>query len=170
MIRPRGGDFTYSDFEFETMVASLIAFWDAGADGFVFRILTADGLIDEERNKRLLALAGAKPCTFHRAFDGVGDKNAGLEVLVRVGFAGVLTSGIGGGGAVDGKKMLRELVGRADGRIEVIPGGGVRSANLGGLVDCVGARWWHASAVVEGEEASEEELRALRALLNEKLL
>lgn len=169
MIRPRGGGFAYTDAELEIMEHDLQRFEEHGADGFVFGILNAEGEIDGERCERLLAKANGKPCTFHRAFDEIAPSSmlAQLEVLVALGFTSVLTSG-GAPNAVEGKAMLRTLVEGAKGRISVIVGGGVRSANLSDLRGYVGAEWWHSSAVVDGGEvASEGEIRALGEVLRE---
>ena len=130
------------------------------ADGFVFGILTAEGRVDGERCRELVRAAGELPCTFHRAFDEAGDQREGLEVLIEVGFEAVLTAG-GKGKAEQGAERLRELRKWAGSRIEIVVGGGVRSENVVGLMERVGAEWYHSAAIVEGEEASEAEVREI---------
>jgi len=162
------------------MESSIRDFSEAGADGFVFGVLTAapspalappiNVQIDVEANKRLVRAAGGKPCTFHRAFDCIprAAMRAQLEVLVGCGFAAVLSSG-GARTAVEGqgKEVLRGLVEAAGERIEVIVGGGVRVGNVGELMRGTGARWFHSSAIVDGGEvASGEEVRGLRGVID----
>lgn len=145
------------------MAGSITEFLRAGADGFVFGILDESGMVDGRACKRLVERAGGRPCTFHRAFDEipVGRMGGELEVLVECGFRAVLTSG-GAKSAVEGKEVLRVLLERAGERIDVIVGGGVRAGNVG-LLKGMGVKWFHSSAVVDGgEEASGEEVRALR--------
>ncbi|CAF9915402.1 MAG: hypothetical protein GOMPHAMPRED_000745 [Gomphillus americanus] len=166
MIRPRGGDFLYTDAEFDLMKTFLTEFSNLGADGFVFGILTPQGEVDEQRCRELVILAAGKPCTFHRAFDQIDNKLLALEGLVRCGFASVLTAG--GEDVVVGRSVLRELVVAAKGRIEIMPGGGVRSRNLKEVKMEVKADWWHSSAIVDGsEEADAEEVRRLKRLVDE---
>jgi copper homeostasis protein len=174
MLRPRGGSFTYTSAEFAQMQASMRELGAAGADGFVFGVLALrEGRVrvDVERCRVLVQMAremgngssGRRMCVFHRAFDEVEVEamEEELKVLIELGFEGVLTSG-GQGGAVEGAEVLEGLVRCAGGRIEVLVGGGVRKENLGSLVRGTGAGWFHSSAVVGGgEEASEEEIRAL---------
>jgi len=149
------------------MTAEIESFKQVGADGFVFGLLTPDGLVDRDNCKILLAAAEGRKCTFHRAFDELLEERMGdeLEVLIDLGFANVLTSG-GGKTAVEGTEVLKSLVERADGRIEVIVGGGVRGENVEMLREITGAKWFHSSAVVDGGEiASAEEVRGLGELL-----
>jgi copper homeostasis protein len=167
MIRPRGGDFEYSQTEFSRMKLEMQEA-DEWADGFVFGILKAgEGgmVVDGERNGELVGLARGKPCTFHRAIEGTVDQDAALEVVISCGFAGVLTAG-GFGTAVEGVEWLGGFVGRAGGRIVVIPGGGVREEHLGVLRAGTGALWFHSSACVDGgEEANFDEVVAMKKIL-----
>lgn len=93
IIRPRGGDFLYSDYEFEVMKEDILAAGEAGADGVVFGILTPDGLVDRDRNALLRELAGPMNATFHRAFDVVRNPFDALETIIDLGFNRILTSG-----------------------------------------------------------------------------
>ncbi|KAF8860387.1 copper homeostasis protein CutC [Acephala macrosclerotiorum] len=166
MIRTRGGDFVYDDEELRQMEKELEMFLEAGADGFVFGILD-EGRVDVERCRRLVEKAKGRPCTFHRAFDEIpeGDMLEQLEVLVECGFRSVLTSG-GKKSAVEGSRVLRRLIEPAQGRIDVIIGGGIRSTNLQVLKNNTGAGTFHSSAIVTGGElASKEEIEALKNLM-----
>ena len=93
MIRPRGGDFCYSDVEFEAMLEDVKAFKEHGADGIVFGILNIDGTIDKERSRRIIEAARPLPVTFHRAFDMSKDLFQSLEDLIDLGVDRILTSG-----------------------------------------------------------------------------
>lgn len=168
MIRPRGGNFVYTASEITQMKHEIEKFSAEGVDGFVFGVLTPGGKIDRDVCQDLLTLTAGRNCTFHRAFDEIPEAamEDALETLIELGFTSVLTSG-GRSNAVEGKEVLARLVERARGRIEVIVGGGVRSANLEGLMRETGARTFHSSAVVggEGDVANEGEIGRLSALL-----
>lgn len=165
MIRPRGGDFVYSDFEFEQMKSEILAFKKLQVDGFVFGILKEDGTINEQQNAELVALAKPHPCTFHRAFDGVKNKFQALESLIECGFKTILTSGEETN-SVDGIDVLARLVEKANNRIVIMPGGGLRSTNIGLLKEKTKAVFYHSSAIIDtGEIANPEEIKALKAHL-----
>ena len=129
MIRPRGGDFLYTDEEFRQMLEEVRFARECGADCVVAGLLTPDGRVDEERTARLVAEAGGMEVTFHRAFDMTRDCTEALEALVRAGCRRVLTSG-GRNTAPEGLETIRTLVAAAAGRIEVMAGSGVRPANV----------------------------------------
>ena len=165
MIRPKGGDFIYTEDEIDRMHQELRAGKAAGADGFVFGIMKEDGTIDEAANKKLVDLANPLPCTFHRAFDDIEDKQAALETLISCGFRRVLTSG-GTGNAIHYCDELGRLVARANGRIVVMPGGGVRSNNLGELQQRTGATEYHSAAITDGGSlANGDAVREMKRLL-----
>jgi copper homeostasis protein len=165
MIRPRGGDFVYSDFEFEQMKSEILALKKLQVDGFVFGILNNDGTINEQQNVELVALANPLPCTFHRAFDGVKNKFQALESLIKCGFKTILTSGEETD-VVDGIDVLAALVEKANNRIVIMPGGGLRSTNIGLLKEKTKAVFYHSSAIIDmGEIANPEEIKALKAHL-----
>jgi copper homeostasis protein len=161
MVRPRGGNFEYTDAEFENMKKTLIRLRGLGADGFVFGILK-DGKVDIKRCQELVKLADGHYCTFHRAFDELEDKQAGLEDVIRCGFSGILTSG-GMHDAIHGTTMLRQLYDLSKGsEIDIIVGGGVRSSNVTSLKTETGATWYHSSALTdETHFASEQEISSL---------
>lgn len=129
MIRPKGGPFFYSEAEFIQMKSSIISFKVAAADGFVFGILDSHNEIDEAKNAELLELAGEIPCTFHRAFDRTSDLEKSIEILIKLGFKTVLTSG-GKSDAIKGKENLKNLIEKYGDQIEILIGGGVRSENI----------------------------------------
>ena len=134
MIRPRPGDFVYDDAELEAMRRAIRRARHAGARGIVTGALTGDGgRIDEAAMRPLIDEAGDLPVTFHRAFDRLADLPAALEALVGLGVARVLTSG-GAATATAGADAIADLVARADGRIGILPGGGVREANVRELI------------------------------------
>ena len=162
MIRPRGGDFVYSMHEIMYMYLDILEFKDIGVDGFVFGILTNDGKIDIEVNKALVDLAKPFPCTFHRAFDEVLDYENALEDVISCGFSTILTSGTFSN-VMEGKEVLKQLVIQANNRIEIMPGGGLRSINISALNEMVDANWYHSSAITDGSEiASPEEIMQLK--------
>ncbi len=164
MIRPKGGPFYYSAGEFIQMKSSLITFKEAGANGFVFGILNAQNEIDQAKNAELLELAGDIPCTFHRAFDRTSDLEKSIEILIKLGFRTVLTSG-GKGTALEGKENLKNLIEKYQHRIEILVGGGVRSTNLAELKDYTGATSFHSSAILKYDTfATAEEIKKLKQL------
>ncbi len=151
ILRPRGGDFCYTDTEFAVMKHDLLAAKEVGADGLVVGILLPDGRVDEARTSELVALAAPLPVTFHRAFDMAADPFEALEAVLRCGCTRILTSGQEGS-SVEGADLLAELVRRAGDRIIVMPGGGVRERNIKKLATLTGAREFHFTAF-EPEES-----------------
>ncbi|MDR1671138.1 MAG: copper homeostasis protein CutC [Alistipes sp.] len=149
MIRPRGGDFLYSDAEFEQMKHDVVFARECGADGVVFGLLTADGDVDVARTRELVALAQPMECTFHRAFDVAREPLRALEDVIASGCKRILTSGQMAT-AIEGIDTLRALVAAADGRIEIMAGSGVNPGNAGQLIDTrVDALHFSARAVRE---------------------
>jgi copper homeostasis protein len=142
MVRPRGGDFCYSDIEFAVMRQDLLAAKSLGANGAVFGILHPDGVIDRERTAELIALARPLPVTFHRAFDVSRDPFEALETLIDLGVDRVLTSGQEPS-VLEGLDLITDLVTRAAGRIIVMPGGGITERTMGRVAAASGARELH---------------------------
>ncbi len=139
MIRPRGGDFLYSETEFAVMQADIEAAKAAGADGIVLGLLHPDGTIDEEKTRTLVEVARPLPVTFHRAFDMSRDPLEALEAIIRTGCVRILTSGQHPSATL-GVPVLRHLVEQATGRIEIMAGVGVSIQNAQALIDAgVGA-------------------------------
>jgi copper homeostasis protein len=171
MIRPRGGSFVYTEGEFSTMKEQMVGL-SCLADGFVFGVLTAEKRVDFQRNAELVQLAGGKPCTFHRAFDELGEKMVEeLETIRRCGFDAVLTSG-GEHDAASGMEPLAHLVKESRKRegFSVIVGGGVRHSNIGQLVNATQAGWFHSSAIISGSDGADElEIRSMVNALSESV-
>jgi copper homeostasis protein len=145
IIRPRGGDFLYSDLEFDIMKADIEQCTQLGCDGVVFGILTPDGRVDKERCLELKAAAGDIGLTFHRAFDRCRNAFEALEDIIDLGFERILTSGLEDN-ALKGASLLSQLVAQAKGRISIMPGAGVRPENLKELIDLTGAQEYHTTA------------------------
>jgi copper homeostasis protein len=162
MIRPRGGNFVYSEAEFEQMKLEIETIKKLGVNGFVFGILKDDNSINIEQNKALVELAKPFSCTFHRAFDAVSDYKKALEDVISCRFSTILTSGTFPN-VMEGKEVLKQLVNQAKNRIEIMPGGGLRSTNISALDEMVNANWYHSSAITDGSEiASSEEIMQLK--------
>ncbi|MFZ4522139.1 MAG: copper homeostasis protein CutC [Bacteroidales bacterium] len=151
MIRPRGGDFLYSDDEFEIMKEDIIMVKDLGADGVVFGILCPDGTLDKERMKVLIDLARPMGITCHRAFDMTADPYKTMEELISLGVDRILTSGQQPT-ATQGASLIRELIIRSSGRIAIMPGSGVKEYNVAELIKSTGAQEVHIH--LEKQEAS----------------
>ncbi|CAH1394969.1 unnamed protein product [Nezara viridula] len=129
MIRPRPGDFIYSDDEIEIMSEDIKILKECGADGFVFGITTSEGEVDIKNCSKLMKLARSHPVTYHRAFDGVKDPLKSMEEIISLGFQRILTSGLQGS-AIQGASLLRQLIESSRGRIIIMPGAGINPENL----------------------------------------
>ena len=130
IIRPRGGDFLYSETEFAAMLEDVRMMRELGAAGVVIGCLTEEGEVDEPRTRALVAAARPLGVTFHRAFDMTRDAEAALDALIRCGVDRVLTSGQRED-ALDGIPLLRRLHARAAGRIVVMGCGALTAATIG---------------------------------------
>lgn len=165
MIRPRGGNFVYSDAELEQMKSEIETIKKFKVNGLVFGILNEDKTINCKQNLALVELAKPLPCTFHRAFDEVLDYKQALEDVISCGFSTILTSGTFPN-VMEGKEVLKQLVIQANNRIEIMPGGGLRSTNISELNKMVNANWYHSSAITDGSEiANPEEIIQLKKKL-----
>ena len=145
IIRPRGGDFVYSNLEFEAIKRSILHAKKVGVHGIVSGILQSDGTIDMQRTKELVELSGTLPFTFHRAFDLTADPIHAMEQLIDVGVKRILTSGQKND-VVDGLDMLNKLHERARDRIIIMPGGGLRLENIQLVVDHSNCTEFHMTA------------------------
>jgi copper homeostasis protein len=145
MIRPRGGDFLYSDLEMDVMLRDIGSAREAGADGVVFGVLDADGCVSRTRVERLVEAARPMAVTFHRAFDLSRDLDESLDVLLRMGVDRVLTSA-GRPSVVDDLVALERLARTAAGRLTILPGGGIRPSNVHAVLAVPGIREVHIGA------------------------
>ena len=145
IIRPRGGDFLYSETELREMVYDIQAAKELGADGLVFGCLRPDGSVDMEAMSVLMEAAGDTPVTFHRAFDHTSDPLKALEDIISLGCVRILTSGCRPT-ALEGADMLAQLVEKAADRIIIMPGCGVREGNIAEIARLSGASEFHFSA------------------------
>lgn len=133
LIRPRSGDFCYSDEEFAIMRQDILTAWDLGADGVVLGLLLPDGRIDVARTRELIRIAEGMSVTFHRAFDLCADPFQALEELIELGVARLLTSGQKSS-APEGADLIARLVEKAAGRISIMPGAGINEQNIESLI------------------------------------
>ena len=145
IIRPRGGDFLYSESEIKEMVYDIQVAKELGADGLVFGCLSPDGNVDMKAMKTLMDAAGDTPVTFHRAFDHTIDPFKALEDIISLGCVRILTSGCKPT-ALEGTELLAQLVERAGERLIIMPGCGVRENNIAEIARLSGAREFHFSA------------------------
>lgn len=145
IIRPRGGDFLYNEYEIACMEEDIRLCKTLGVDGVVIGALTPDGDVDTAVCKRLIAASDGMSVTFHRAFDMCRNPRKALEELITLGCHRVLTSGQAAT-AQAGIPLLRELVEQAARRIIIMPGCGVSSANAAAILQATGATEIHASA------------------------
>lgn len=163
LVRPRGGDFLYSEYEQDVIVEDILAARRAGADGVVVGALTADGDVDVEACSRFVDAAQGEyvdfaegdldeayflppmSVTFHRAFDLCRDPKSALETIIELGFDRILTSGQAAT-AEAGIPLLKELVELSSGRITIMPGCGVNASNAAKILNETGATEIHASA------------------------
>jgi len=152
MIRPRGGDFHYSNYEFHAMKRDISQCQKLSVDGFVFGILNADGTIDKKRCKELIEKARPLKVTCHRAFDMARNPFEALEDCIEVGFDRILTSGRQLQ-AVKGADLIGELVKKANGRIAIMAGSGVNEETVEEVVRKTNVTEIHFSAIGYKESA-----------------
>ncbi|MBS7255529.1 copper homeostasis protein CutC [Flavobacterium branchiicola] len=165
IIRPRGGDFVYTDEELTEMKQDIKQYKKLGVDGFVFGILKPNGKVNKKQNKELVHLAHPLSCTFHRAFDVVDSFEKGLEDVIECGFQTILTSGRSTN-VEDGIFDLQMIQKLAKDRIEIMPGGGLRSSNIKLLQEKLTPTFYHSSAITDsGETANPEEIKELKNFL-----
>ncbi len=145
LIRPRGGDFLYTEEEVLEMIADIQLCKELGMDGVVIGILNADGYVDKVNTKRLVDVARPMHVTFHRAFDRVANPFQALEDVIELGIDRILTSGLQNA-AVTGVPLLKQLIEQANGRIVIMPGAGVEASNIVHILQETGAIAIHSSA------------------------
>ena len=144
IIRPRGGDFLYSQLEQEIMLHDIKVARQLGADGVVFGCLTAEGNVDIPAMKKLMNAVGDMNVTFHRAFDMCRNPKEALEDIIELGCTRILTSGLEAN-AFKGIPTLKELIEQANGRIIIMPGCGVNPSNIRQIAEETGAVEFHFS-------------------------
>ena len=181
IIRPRGGDFLYSEEEYLTMLRDIDYCKQIGCNGVVIGLLTKDGNIDKVRSARLVEAAYPMGVTFHRAFDWAINPYEALEDIISIGCERILTSGQRPT-AMEGADLIDQLVRAADERIVIMPGSGVRASNIIALAEATGASEFHTSARLKQAsamdfvnagmkeeqsftEASEEEIKKIKEAL-----
>jgi copper homeostasis protein len=142
LIRPRGGDFLYSEIEYDIMRRDINVCGECGIDGVVLGILLPGGEIDIERTAKLVELSRPMSVTFHRAFDMCNNPIKGLEDIIATGADRILTSGQKNK-AEDGTGLIFDLIAKSDGRIIIMPGSGLSSANILTIARETGAKEFH---------------------------
>jgi copper homeostasis protein len=147
LIRPRYGDFCYSDSEFEIIKKNVEVFLQAGADGVVLGILTPDGSLDLERMEQLTEAAKGLPIALHRAFDMCKNPMEVLEQAKALGISTILTSGQRNR-CIDGKGLIKELIKASNGQPEILVGGGVVPEVVPELIRDTNAKAFHLSGKV----------------------
>lgn len=145
IIRPRGGDFLYTDLEFAIMKYDVERAKDLGADGVVIGVLLPDGSVDRKRTEELVRLAQPLSVTFHRAFDVTRDPLQALRDIIETGCDRILTSGQANM-AIDGAERIAELVQEAGNHIIILVGSGVNEKNITELIQKTRAWEYHGSA------------------------
>ena len=160
LIRPRGGDFCYTDEEFETILSDIIFCREHGIPGVVIGFLKEDLSIDVEKCRRAMQAAGPMQVTFHRAFDRCKDWQSALEQIIDCGFHRILTSGQQPT-ATQGADTLAKIVEKARQRITILAGSGVGSENVTELIRRSHVDEVHASCKLKEEVSQKEEIELI---------
>ncbi|PPK99053.1 copper homeostasis protein CutC [Parapedobacter indicus] len=166
LIRPRAGDFLYTHTELEEMKADILFCKEANCDGIVIGLLDVDGRVDRKRLTELVTLAHPMHVTFHRAFDVCREPFEALEAIIACGCKRLLTSGMKDT-AWEGTGLIKELVERADGRIEIMPGSGINETNLAAIAQVTGASDFHTSAKIILNSKMNHQNKAVNGMGNE---
>ena len=145
IIRTRGGDFLFSDEEFDVMLHDVIACKKIGCDGVVIGILQTDGTVDKSKCRQLVEAAYPLGVTFHRAFDWAINPFEALEDIIDIGCERILTSGQQPT-AIQGAPLIADLVKQSADRIIIMPGSGIRASNIADVAKDTGATEFHSSA------------------------
>lgn len=165
MLRPRGGDFLYSVYEFNAMKRDLAQCQRLSVDGVVLGILTVDGSIDKSRCKELIDMARPLKVTCHRAFDMCRDPFEALDDCIEIGFDRILTSGCKSK-AIEGIELIAQLIERASGRISIMPGSGINDTNVLELIRKTAATEVHLSATTYSDSKMQYRNNDIRAMGN----
>jgi copper homeostasis protein len=163
MIRPRSGDFFYSDLEFETMMRDVEVVKGLGADGVVIGVLKRDYTVDALRVKKLVELARPLSVTFHRAFDEAQGQVAAMEEIAHLGVDRILTSG-GKLSVSDGLATVKELVGKSTGRVVIMAGSGITMQNVREIISRTGVTEIHVRGAVSVSRPAGQRESALYGL------
>lgn len=147
LIRPRFGDFCYTEYEMEIMKSQIRALKEAGVEGVVIGVLDADGNLDISKMKELLQNAEGMSVTLHRAFDMCRDPFQALEEAVSLGIHTILTSGQKAS-AWEGRKLLCQLMEQADGRIDIMAGAGINASVIEELIPITKGSSYHMSGKI----------------------
>lgn len=150
IIRPRFGDFAYTDLEFEEIKRQVIDMKEHGADGVVIGILRPDGSLDKEKMEILIDLAKPMNVVLHRAFDVCKDPFETLETAKELGIQAILTSGQQET-ALKGADLIEELIKKANGEIEIMPGGGIDASSILSVIKKTNATSYHMSGRIHKE-------------------
>jgi len=152
IIRPRGGDFLYSDIEYDIMRRDIEICGEYGINGIVIGLLRSNGEIDVERTAKLIEFAQPMSVTFHRAFDMCSDPFRGLEDVISTGASRLLTSGQKDK-AIDGSELIAGLNNAAKKRIIIMPGSGINESNIANVARATGCKEFHLTArkVIDSE-------------------
>ncbi|MBI5404084.1 MAG: copper homeostasis protein CutC [Ignavibacteriae bacterium] len=145
IIRPRGGNFVYTDSELNIMENDILVCKELGINGVVFGVLNEDKTIDKTVNSELVQIASPLATTFHRAFDETPDAMKALEDVIDCGFTRILTSGQKIS-AIEGTKLISGLIEAAGQKIIIMPGGGIRKENIKELIQITKAKEYHSSS------------------------
>ncbi len=170
IIRPRGGNFFYSNEEFEVMKKDALLCKELGFDGVVIGSLNEDKTVDVKRTARLVELVYPLEVTFHRAFDRTKDAGKALEDIISCGCQRILTSGQKEN-ALEGVGLIKQLVEQAEEKIIIMAGGGVRSSNVAEIAVETGTAEFHSSAKKESLQVNnlqtfKEEINEMRSILS----
>jgi len=160
LIRPRGGDFCYTEEEFDTILSDIAFCREHGIPGVVIGFLNKDLTIDVDKCRRALKEAGPMQVTFHRAFDRCKDWQIALEHLIYFGFHRILTSGQQPT-ALQGADTLAAIVRQAHGRITILAGSGIGSDNVTDLIRLTHVDEVHASCKLNGDTSQTEEIELI---------
>lgn len=152
IIRPRFGDFCYSELEFEEIKRNVISMKEHGADGVVIGILNPDGSLDKERLKILIELAKPLHITLHRAFDVCNDPFRALQDAKDLGMDTILTSGQKQT-VLEGAKLISQLIKVADNEIDIMLGSGVGSDTIIELIEKTHAKSYHMAGRIKKESS-----------------
>ncbi len=167
-IRPRGGDFIYDDSELEEIIHSINYCRSIGVEGVVLGFLTPEGEVDIPKTQKVMKHTEGLDTTFHRAFDMVTHQERALEKIIELGFDRILTSG-GKQSTPEGIKQIAALVKQADGRIIIMPGGGINENNIEDVIHFTQASEFHLSGKMVVKSPVEYRNKALELVRAEDI-